>query len=410
MPGKLERKLSPRALVAAICAAEILGMATFATFPALIPVFQPAWSLSNTEVGWISGVYFAGYVAAVPVLVSLTDRVDARRIYLVSMALSGLAAIGFAIAASGLWTATLWRFLQGVGLAGTYMPGLKALTDRVPAEIQSRSVAFYTSSFGIGSSLSFLIAGEAAAVLDWRWAFILSALGPALAFALAAAVMRPRPPHADHVPAGRLLDFRPVFANRAAIAYTLAYMVHNAELFALRSWVVAYLAYVQTQHSTTALGMTIPATVIATVVTCASMPGSIMGNEIARKLGRPPVLFAVMSVSAVTAVVLGFGTAMPYWLLLVVLVFYGVTVAGDSATLTAGVVELADPSLRGATMAVHAMIGFVGSTLGPIIFGLVLDIGGGETKTLAWGAAYTVIALILMAGPVFIYTMGRPKD
>src|SRR3546814_10399042 len=63
----------------------------------------------------------------------------------------------------GLWTGSLWRFLQGVGLAGTYMPGLKALTDRLPVSAQSRGVAFYTSSFGIGASLSFLFAGEIAA-------------------------------------------------------------------------------------------------------------------------------------------------------------------------------------------------------------------------------------------------------
>jgi MFS family permease len=393
-----------------MCIAEVFGMAAFATFPALVPVFQPAWGLSNTEVGWISGAYFAGYVAAVPVLVSLTDRMDARRIYLVCMAVSGIATLGFAFAASGMWTASLWRFLQGVGLAGTYMPGLKALTDRVPLEGQSRSVAFYTSSFSIGSSLSFLIAGEVAALLDWRWAFILSALGPVLAFALVAVVLRPQAPHADHVPAGRLLDFRPVFANRRAIAYTLAYMVHNAELFALRSWVVAYLVYAQTLQSADALGMTLRATIIATVVTAVSMPASVIGNEVARKFGRPPVLLAVMSVSAVTAVAVGFGAGLPYWLVIALVVFYGFTVTGDSATITAGVVEVAEPSLRGATMAVHAMIGFIGSTLGPIIFGLVLDIGGGQTSDMAWGLAFAVMAVILMTGPLFVYTLGRTKD
>ena len=390
-----------------MCAAEILGMAAFATFPALIPVFQPAWGLTNTEVGWISGAYFAGYVAAVPVLVSLTDRIDARLVYLVSMAVSGLASVGFAAAAGGVWSASLWRFLQGVGLAGTYMPGLKALTDRVPSEGQSRAVAFYTSSFSIGSSLSFLVSGEIAALLDWRWAFVLAALGPMAAFVLAAVVLRPLAPQTRHASAGRLLDFRPVFANRRALAYTLAYMVHNAELFALRSWVVAYLVYAQTQQAAGALGMTLRATIIATVVTAVSMPASVIGNEVARKFGRPPVLLAVMSLSALTAVALGFGASLPYWLVIVLIVFYGFTVAGDSATITAGVVEVADPSLRGATMAVHAMIGFVGSTLGPIVFGLVLDLGGGETNGLAWGLAFAVIAAILMTGPLFVYTLGR---
>ena len=100
---------SPRVLLTAVCLAEVLGMAGFAAFPALVPVFQPEWRLSSTEIGWISGVYYAGYVAAVPVLVSLTDRMDARRIYLWSMAVSGAAALGFGLSAEGLWTASLWR-------------------------------------------------------------------------------------------------------------------------------------------------------------------------------------------------------------------------------------------------------------------------------------------------------------
>jgi len=201
------RDLSPRLLLAAVCFAEVLSMAAFATFPGLLPIIQPEWGLNNTEAGWISGVYFAGYVAAVSVLVSLTDRMDARGIYLVCMALAVASALGFAIAAEGVWSASMWRGLQGIALAGTYMPGLKALTDRLPVSLQSRGVAFYTSSFGVGSSLSFLVAGEVEAVLNWHWAFGLSAAGPLLAFVIAAIVLRPRPMEAPaHQSA--LLDFR----------------------------------------------------------------------------------------------------------------------------------------------------------------------------------------------------------
>src|SRR3546814_14709817 len=77
------------------------------------------------------------------------------------------------------------------------MPGLKALTDRIPDRMQSRSVAFYTSSFGIGPSLSFLLAGEVSAALDWHWAFIVAAIAPALALLLAASVLRPSPKRSD---------------------------------------------------------------------------------------------------------------------------------------------------------------------------------------------------------------------
>lgn len=52
------------------------------------------------------------------------------------------------------WGATLFRTLAGVGLAGTYMPGLKALADHMPERHESPAVAFYTVHFAIGISLS----------------------------------------------------------------------------------------------------------------------------------------------------------------------------------------------------------------------------------------------------------------
>jgi MFS family permease len=297
--------------------------------------------------------------------------------------------------------------LQGIGMAGTYMPGLKALTDRLPDASHSRAVAFYTSSFGIGTSMSFFAAGEIHALLGWEWAFGLSALAPGLGVLVIAVVLVPRPvPKSDHTTTA-LLDFRPVFANREAFAYTLAYMVHNAELFALRSWIVAYLVFSQSQQSVDSFALTWRATVIATVVNLCGMPASVIGNEMAQRFGRPVVLLVVMTASAATAVVLGFGATLPYWAVLGILFFYAFTIAADSSTITGGAVTAADPRYRGATMAVHSMVGFLGAIAGPIIFGGVLDLSGGETEALAWGLGFSSAGAIVLLGPLFVYTLGR---
>ena len=44
------------AIVAAICGAEILGLAGFSIVPALLPQFIEAWSLTNTQAGWLAGI------------------------------------------------------------------------------------------------------------------------------------------------------------------------------------------------------------------------------------------------------------------------------------------------------------------------------------------------------------------
>src|SRR5258708_24377706 len=64
------------AFVAVVCITSVLGMLGFSSFAALLPEFQRDWGLSNTDAGWISGIFYAGYVVAVPLLVGSTDRVD----------------------------------------------------------------------------------------------------------------------------------------------------------------------------------------------------------------------------------------------------------------------------------------------------------------------------------------------
>ena len=54
-------------------------MAGFVSFPAQQPEFQRLWTLSDSQARSISGIYFAGYVIAVPLASGLTDRVEARR-------------------------------------------------------------------------------------------------------------------------------------------------------------------------------------------------------------------------------------------------------------------------------------------------------------------------------------------
>ena len=72
-------------LVAALCVALTCATLSYTTFAALIPTFSALWQLNYTQAGIVNGAFIAGYVVAVPLLVSLTDRIDARRILLVSL-------------------------------------------------------------------------------------------------------------------------------------------------------------------------------------------------------------------------------------------------------------------------------------------------------------------------------------
>ncbi len=125
----------------------------------------------------MASAYAFGYMLAVPVLTTLTDRIDARRILLAGSASSGLATAPFGLFADGLWSATLIWALAGIGFAGAYMPGLKALADRLPVRRHLAQRHPLYGSFSIGVGLSFLVSQLAA---DACWAGARPSYSPAL--------------------------------------------------------------------------------------------------------------------------------------------------------------------------------------------------------------------------------------
>ena len=116
----------------------------------------PEWHLSGAQAGLLAGAFAAGYMLAVPVLATLTDRIDARIILICGSALSAFATLLFGIYAQGLLSGALIWGLAGIGFGGAYMPGLKALTDRLAPGDSSRAITLYTSFFSFGVGLSFV--------------------------------------------------------------------------------------------------------------------------------------------------------------------------------------------------------------------------------------------------------------
>ncbi len=394
-------------LVGTMCLAQVLGMTGYNLWPALISDFILRWDLTSRAAGWIGGIFYVGYLAAIWPLSNITDRIDPKKIYSYSMALTIVSPLGFALTAEGFWTAMFWRFLQGVGLAGTYMPGLKLLTDIVPKSAQSRTVAWYTSFFYVGAALSLSYGTNLNEFLDWREVWLFAAVGPFIALLFVWLMIPSVKIKFEGKSNWGLLDLRSILANRKVIGFTLAYSAHTAELMGFYTWIVAFLTFSQAGINSGDLTSFLAVGTIASTVTLLAVPASIFGNEAARRFGRLKVLRTVMFGSTVVATILGFSSTLPYPLVLLIIVIYGVFVAADSAVITAGVVDAADPANRGKVMAFYSLIGFLGGSIGPVTFGYMLDIGGGETTALGWRLGFFSLAFLVCLGPIATYFSHR---
>ena len=387
------------AFIIFLCTAEVFSMAGTMYFPALLPGFQAEWGLSNTEAGWINGIFYGGYAAFVPILVSLTDRIDPRRIYLYSAVVGAASMAGFGWFAQGTLTAMLFRFCAGVSLAGTYMPGLKALSDHITGRTQSRFIAFYTSSYGIGTALSVFLSGWLTTWLDWRGAAVMLAFGCLGAILIFALAVKPKTPDLPlREPFLSSFNFRGALRNRSAVGYMCGYAVHCWELFGFRTWLVAFLAFslsLQAMHENQLSPQN-----LATIVLFAGVPASILGNELALILERRRIITVFMLAAGLIGCVIGFAAASPFIFVAVLCILYGIAMMLDSGALTAGVVAAAHDAERGRTLALYAFVGFGMAFLAPLAFGFVLDIAG--NRTYGWGFAFAILGLVAMSGPIWL--------
>jgi predicted MFS family arabinose efflux permease len=396
--------MSPSRLVAVVCAAQVLVQIGAYTWPALLPRLIDEWQLSNSEAGWITGAMYAAYTLSVPVLVTLTDRIDPKRIYLLGVGLTVVGHLGFGLFADGFWPALACRVITGIGWAGTYMTGLKLLADRVDGRLLSRATAGHAASIGVAGAVSFVFADMIATQFGWPAAFLAAAGCAGLAWAIALIATPWQEPAAT--PQARLFDFGPVFRNRSAMAYSLAYCVHTMEMSALRGWAVTFLAWVAATTATDPHWLA-PSSV-ATVMALAGTGASILGNELSIRMGRQRLVRFAMTLSIVCAACIGFLGSFAYAACVGLVLFYGVVIWLDSSSLTAGSAGSAAPGKRGATLAIHSMLGYGGGFLGPLIVGVGLDFAGG-TSMMGWGIAFASLAAVLLAGRI-AFAVLRPQD
>lgn len=389
--------LHGRTLVAVMCIAQVCNLLPHVVVPAIMAQHLiPLWHLSAAQAGLMASAYAFGYMLAVPFLTALSDRYDARGILLMGSLASGLATIAFGFFADGLLSASLIWGVAGAGFGGAYMPGLKALTDRLPSGDISRSVTLYTSSFSVGVGLSFLISQVIADSYGWRAAFWVTGIAP---FAMVATCFLLEPFKPKPAP-GHPLDFRPVIKNREALGYIFGYGAHCFELYGMRTWIVSFWTFVATLNANDAL---LGPVAVSVVITLLSLPASVLGNEAALRFGRHRAIATIMFLSAAIAVAIELSVTLSPIILLLLLLAYGFTVPGDSGALTSGMSASANPSQRGATMALHSTVGFGLSAVGAWGTGVALDFAGGPNSASGWLAAFSLLAVGILLGPLALW-------
>jgi MFS family permease len=399
-----EAGVSDRAWLLAICLSELGTMLVFSSFSALLPVLEVEWGLTNTQAGLILAFYQVGYIGVVAVLATLTDYMPPRRIYLASAVWTALASLAFAWWAGGFLSALVLRTLVGLGLAGTYMPGMRMVAERFARGRRGFAMGCYIGTFTLGTSISLLVTGVANSLWGWRTAFGLTALGPAAAALIGYWALSAEPLPATPARASRGGRLGPVLRNTSALRLITAYVAHTFELMGMRLWVAPFFtASLMATGTGLAEATQRGALAASAVLAIGALPHPVSGLIVDR-FGRARPISIVMLLSAACSLTIGWGFSWPFAALVALGLLYGVLVTAESAMVSTGIADVAEPAYLGRTMALQSSAGFAAGALGPAVFGATLDWAAalGASPDSRWLWAFGVLGVVALAGPLAV--------
>jgi len=377
--------------------AELLTMLTFANYTAALPVLRQEWGLSAAQAGAIFAGQQVGYTIAVVILSTLTDVAGVRIIYLLGAVWNGIFGVLFAVFADGFGSALLLRALGGVGLAGTYVPGMRLVVETFPAQRRGAAMGVYIACFSLGISLSLLLTGLLLPH-NWRTAFAVTSAGP-LGAALIAwwtvrDVPRPAPYGTGQRQAARLWSsIAGALRNLRALRFIAAYTAHNWELFGMRAWLPAFLTSLWVQQGMPLTAATVRGATFGSLVLVASGFSNATGGWLSDHLGRRRTIIIFLTASAVCSATIGWTPALGMAVVLALALLYGLLVTAESSTLSTAVAESATPDTLGATLALQSGLGFLVTAISPPLFGVILDLSDG-----AWGWGFTSLGVVAILG------------
>lgn len=393
-----------------LCVAQVFIMLVFINYSAVLPLLKQEWGMNNTMAGSIFSVYQLGYILSGVLLSTLTDRINTRYIFLAAALWSGIANLLFAFFAHDYLSGMILRALTGIGMGGTYMPGLKLVAERFSPAKRGKAVGIYVGALVLGASLSLAVTGAIASFSGWRTAFIVCSVGVFIGLLLAKKVFDGYRPPVFRTEENS--GFRAeVLKNRPALLMILGYGSHMWEMYGMRSWVAPFFVASLLAHGTSPDKATgIGATVAALIVGVGAFATAITGT-LSDRWGRTRTITMVMFSSTVLS--FGFGWLFEANPVITVLVgvAYGYLVVAESPVFSTGLTELVAPAYLGAAMGLQSLIGYSMGMISPTVFGWALDFFRGWEPFHGingeWGIGFATCGLGGLLGPLFMWLLRR---
>ena len=378
--------------------AELLGMSLWFSGSAIAPQLQERWSLSGSQVGWLTTAVQLGFVAgtAVIAVLNLADILQSRVLFAVS-ALLGAGCNAALLLVDGFTPAIATRFACGFCLAGVYPPAMKMIATWFKSR-RGFAVGTIVGALTVGKATPYLIH----ALPDASMATIVLAgsAGAVIAAALVALGYRDGPYPFPPRPFSWALVATVVRARPWRLA-TGGYLGHMFELYSYWVWIPSFLA---ASALANASGTTTSAVSILAFGTIAiGGLGCVYGGLVADKMGRERFVILAMAASGACALLIGLTFGRSWWVLAPIALAWGFFVVADSAQFSVMVTESVPPHAVGTALMVQTCLGFLLTTI-------TIQIIPPLERAVGWAWAFPLLALGPLAGIAAIRSLVALKS
>jgi len=388
-------------MLALLSLAELLGMSLWFAAAAVAPQLSIRWGLDAARVGWLTNAVQLGFVAgtAAAAVLNLADLVPARGFFSASAALGALANAALAVT-PGFGAALVSRFFCGFFLAGVYPPAMKMISTWFK-DWRGLAIGTVVGALTVGKATPYLVHAIRGASVS---AVTLVASGGALlAAALVALAYRDGP----HEFPRRAFSWRlagSVFRHRETRLAIAGYLGHMWELYAMWTWLPAFLA--ASAAARAARGLPAPVSAVTDLLAFGAIAagglGCVWGGWAARSAGYERVVTRSMAASGACALGVGLLFGASPWALVPVAWLWGFFVVADSAQFSALVTEVAPPHAVGTALTLQTSLGFL---LTMVTIQLVPAIA----RASSWRWAFPVLAIGPVLGIAAIARLGRER-
>ncbi|MGK0266317.1 MAG: MFS family permease [Maricaulis sp.] len=377
-----------------IALAQFLALSVWFAGAAALPALLEATALSPFRQAALTSSVQAGFVvgALLSALWGLPDRIDPRRLFAIGAAIAAIANLAALGLPPGGLAMIASRAIAGAALALVYPVGMKLAASWARGDA-GLLVGLLVGALTLGSAMPFLF-NLAEIGLGWQTPFALSAIAALLAcgLILLATAGPGQRPAAAFDPGTIALAFR----DPALRLANLGYLGHMWELYAMWAWIGPFLhAYWAPRIAGTAA-----ANLSAFAVLAIGAIACVLAGRAADRFGRTSVTMLAMAVSGSCALLAGlFFNASP-WLMLPLLLIWGMSVIADSAQFSAAITELAPPDRVGTLLTMQTAMGFALTTVMVQILPLWINFAG-------WDYAFAPLAI----GPAIgVWAMWRLRQ